>query len=40
MRGLFRNVARKALFTARTKLPLRSYVETRQHFDEWDDYVE
>lgn len=28
MRGLFRNQARKALFTAATKLPLRSYVET------------
>ena len=40
MRGLSRQLARKALFTAQTKLPLRSYVETRIHYNEWDDYME
>lgn len=40
MRGLFRNLARKALFTAATKLPLRSYIETPVTYRDWDDTVE
>lgn len=40
MRGIFINFARRALFTAATKLPLRTYLDTKARFKDWDDFID
>lgn len=40
MRGLFWKKARIALFTARTKLPVRSFVDILPVYPDWDDFLE
>lgn len=40
MRGLFWKKARAALFTARTKLPVRSIVTIKAPFMDWDDFID
>ena len=40
MRGIFINSARRALFTAATKLPVRTYLDTRIRFRDWDNFLD
>lgn len=40
MSGLFRNKARKALNVAATKLPVRTTLDIKDFFIDWDDFLE